>query len=99
MGSGVCSSVFFLCWSKGVRGVEASVAALFGGVLPVGVALLAAVFLGEELGICELGGLLCVLTSLVMGRAEENQPLDGNHWFWLRSRLKLSWRKTPREMV
>ena len=81
LGSGLCSATYFFCWSRGVRGVEASVAGLFGGVLPVGVALLALVFLGEKMTRYEFMGITCVLFSIIIG------SLDRQMWLQIKSRV------------
>ena len=64
---GVCSVFFFWFWSKGLEGVLASTAALFGGIAPIVITVLAVLFLGEVFTIVDLGGMILVLCSLVLG--------------------------------
>ena len=67
LGGGVCTTLFFVCWPLGLMQVEASVAALFGGILPVATAVLAAFFLGESMTFQDFAGMFFILLSIILG--------------------------------
>lgn len=64
---GVFSAIFFICWSKGLEVIEASTAAIFGGIVPVATALLAILFLDESPTMITFTGMALVIFSLWWG--------------------------------
>ena len=68
VGVWILSAVFFWGWSKGVKTVSASSAALFTGIMPLTVVVLAGVFLQERLTPGDGLGMILVLGALFLGR-------------------------------
>ena len=62
--TGACSAMFFWFWPQGLKTVEASDAAIFGGILPIACSLLAVTMLNESFKINEGMGLTMVLLSI-----------------------------------
>ena len=67
LAGGVFSACFFVLWSKGLEVVQASTAAIFGGIVPVATALLAILFLGESPSLLTFMGMGMVILSLWVG--------------------------------
>ncbi len=65
--SALCSLVFFWGWGWGLSCVPATTAAVFGGVMPVAISILAIFFLGESLHWYDTLGIVFVLLSIVVG--------------------------------
>jgi drug/metabolite transporter (DMT)-like permease len=64
---GLSSLFFFWFWSKGLLVIPTSTAALYGGLMPVAASVLAFLFLHENFGWYDFGGMVIVFISLVIG--------------------------------
>jgi|GEM_PF-667542 drug/metabolite transporter (DMT)-like permease len=62
-----CSLMFFWGWSWGLSRIGASVAAAFGGVMPLTTTCLAFFLLGEPLHMQDMLGILLVIASVLVG--------------------------------
>jgi drug/metabolite transporter (DMT)-like permease len=62
-----CSLFFFWAWGWGLSFITAATAAIFGGVLPVSISILAVGFLGETLCWYDIVGICLVCISLIVG--------------------------------
>lgn len=63
----IASAAFYVLWGAALAHVPASTAALFGGVMPVGTALIAVLFLGEIMTVYSVAGIVLVLLSIYVG--------------------------------
>jgi len=61
------SLIFFWAWGWGLSFIPASTAAVFGGIMPVTITLLAMIFLGESLRWYDTAGILFVFVSIIVG--------------------------------
>ncbi|MCE5292999.1 MAG: DMT family transporter, partial [Chlamydiales bacterium] len=72
----ICSLFFFWAWGWGLSFITASVAAIFGGVLPVSISILAVVFLQEALHWYDIAGICLVCISLIVGTGYKPKFLE-----------------------
>ncbi len=72
--SSVISGSFFYLWSKGLETVNAGVAGLFGGLVPVFTALSAFFWLGEEFSAYDGAGLALVLIAIFVSTSPKKAP-------------------------
>ncbi len=75
------SVLFFLFWYKGLKYVTANISALFIGLTPVFTTVLAYLFLQERLGWFDLGGMICVITSIAIGTLKFQKKPTNKHRF------------------
>lgn len=59
--------MFFLLWYRGLTKVNANIAALFTGVMPVSTTILAFVFLNESIHLSEFLGMVLVIFAIFIG--------------------------------
>ncbi len=60
------SLIFFWAWGWGLTFITASTAAIFGGLLPVAISVLAIFFLGESLHWYDIVGIMFVISSIIV---------------------------------
>ncbi len=64
------SVLSFILWYRGVEKVNANVAGLYTGVMPIAATIVSGVFLDEYFGFKHLLGMICVLGAIYLGTKE-----------------------------
>lgn len=59
--------MFFLLWYRGLTKIQANVAALFTGVMPISTTIFAFFFLGEAIHVADMVGMLLVIIAIFVG--------------------------------
>lgn len=61
------SVLSFILWYRGVKKVQAGIAGLFTGFIPVAATLVSVIFLKEYFGLSQFVGMICVLGAIYLG--------------------------------